>query len=162
MNLNKIKMIVACRNSSGEADMFSCTLEATQDEYLLGKHYDFAEKLAEESGYEGPFVSFDPSEQKNIADQVTELDCPIPFQLDDLSADTPKNLKGSMLFGFDGISTTLEGHSDESSIDDAGCVSLLEYWDGSAKIRAYSDINSGDPAYTICLDGARNSCRTDT
>lgn len=160
MNLNKIKMIVACRNSSGESDMFVCTVETTEEQHSLGEHYNLAEKQAQENGYISPFVSFDPSEQKNIAGKVSELDCPIPFQLDDLSGDTSKSLNGTMSIGFDGISTTLDGHSDESSIDDTGCISLLEYWDGSAQIRAYSDINSGDPSYTICLDGARNTYRT--
>ena len=53
---------VACINASGVADMPVFEVCLTQHEYELGNHYEIAEKIAEEEGYEGPFVCFDAEE----------------------------------------------------------------------------------------------------
>lgn len=57
-----IKVVVACRNASGSSDMPVFDVAATQDQIDLGEHYDLAEKMASEAGYEAPFVCFDPQE----------------------------------------------------------------------------------------------------
>lgn len=74
----KQKIFVACTNANGEADMFVCEVESTQEEITNGKHYEKAKSLALENGYEGNFVCFDANEQSNIARQVTELECLVP------------------------------------------------------------------------------------
>ena len=53
---------VACINASGVADMPVFEVCLPQREYELGNHYELAEKIAEEEGYEGPFVCFDAEE----------------------------------------------------------------------------------------------------
>jgi len=64
---------VACRNASGMADMPVFTVFPSQAELELGLAYDQAEALAQEAGYEGPFVCFDPAEQRAIASAALEL-----------------------------------------------------------------------------------------
>jgi hypothetical protein len=64
---------VACRNASGIADMPVFTVTSTDKEYALGTHYDQAEAMAEEAGYEGPFVCFDPFEQPVILSAARTL-----------------------------------------------------------------------------------------
>jgi len=50
-----LRIAVACRNASGMPDMPVFTVSVTGEEYALGNHYDRAEALAEEAGYEkGP------------------------------------------------------------------------------------------------------------
>ncbi|ABM41631.1 hypothetical protein QYG06_10095 [Xanthomonas euvesicatoria] len=66
-------VMVACVNASGMPDMPVFIVSATQEEYDLGVHYDKAEALAEESGYEGPFVCFDMAEQEAIVSAAREL-----------------------------------------------------------------------------------------
>lgn len=61
-NVSTIKIVVACRNASGSSDMPVFDVAATQDQIDLGEHYDLAEKMASEAGYEAPFVCFDPQE----------------------------------------------------------------------------------------------------
>ncbi|MBF4371135.1 hypothetical protein EAY04_24415, partial [Vibrio anguillarum] len=97
------KVLVACRNSSGEADIFSCTVEVTEGQYDLGEHYDLAEAMAIAEGYEAPFVCFDQSEQKNIAKHVQELNYPIPFSLEDKSTSDGDTIKANVIFGWDGL-----------------------------------------------------------
>ena len=63
---NSIRVAVACRNASGMADMPIFTVEVTGLEYDLGSHYVMAEACAIDAGYEGPFVCFDPVEQRAI------------------------------------------------------------------------------------------------
>jgi hypothetical protein len=57
---------VACRNSSGMADLPLFVVTASAEEYALGVHYDRAEDRAKDAGYEGPFVCFDATEQPAI------------------------------------------------------------------------------------------------
>lgn len=65
---------VACRNASGMADMPIFTVTVTEAEYHLGVHYDKAEALAAEDGYERPFVCFDAAEQGAILSVARTLD----------------------------------------------------------------------------------------
>jgi hypothetical protein len=58
---NKYQMLVFCENENGEADIFGCVVEATEDQMSVGAHYDIAEKMAIEKGYE-PKMSADEFE----------------------------------------------------------------------------------------------------
>lgn len=156
------KVLVACRNSSGEADMFSCTVEVTEGQYDLGEHYVLAEAIAIAEGYEAPFVCYDQSEQKNIAKHVQELNCPIPCNLEDKSTSDSTAIKANVVFGWDGLSIQIDGYSDYSSEDNGGIVVYLESWGRSVNLRAYADINCEEPTDVINLDGARNECRVPT
>lgn len=74
--MSKTKVIpvaVACRNASGMADMPVFQVTVPPDHYDLGEHYDIAEAMAAEAGYEGPFVCFDPTEQPAIRAGVARL-----------------------------------------------------------------------------------------
>jgi hypothetical protein len=71
--MTDIQIAVACRNASGMADMPIFTVTATEAEYALGVHYDKAASLAQEAGYEAPFLCFDASEQDALAAAVLEL-----------------------------------------------------------------------------------------
>lgn len=72
--METIRIAVACRNAAGKADMPVFTVTVSDEEYALGIHYDKAEAMAEESGYEKPFVCFDPVEQPAIISAVRTLD----------------------------------------------------------------------------------------
>ncbi|MCL1960604.1 MAG: hypothetical protein FWG56_02220 [Desulfovibrionaceae bacterium] len=62
----EMRIAIACVNASGTSDLPIFTVKATQEEYDLGIHYDKAETLAEEAGYEKPFVCFDAAQQHAI------------------------------------------------------------------------------------------------
>lgn len=68
------RIAVACRNASGMPDMPVFTVAVTESEYDLGIHYDKAEELAEEAGYERPFVCFDDTEHIAILAAARMLD----------------------------------------------------------------------------------------
>jgi len=68
-----LTIAVACRNACGMADMPIFTVAVTAREYELGIHYDKAESLAEQAGYEQPFVCFDATEQQAIASAALDL-----------------------------------------------------------------------------------------
>ncbi|MFV8385058.1 hypothetical protein ACNO5E_13295 [Vibrio parahaemolyticus] len=153
------KVMVACRNANGEADMYVCDVTVTDEAFQLGKHYDIAEAMAEAEGYEPPFLCFDKNEQRNIARQVSKLDCPIPFPLTDKSDDYGDSVNAAIIFGWDGLSVQLDGYSDCCSEDNKGIVAYLEYWGSSANLRAYADINSEEPSHVISLEGAKNTNR---
>lgn len=68
-----LHIAVACRNASGMPDLPLFTVRATPEEYELGIHYDKAEALAEDAGYERPFVSFDDTELKAIVSAARTL-----------------------------------------------------------------------------------------
>jgi hypothetical protein len=55
------------------ADMPVFTVIATVQEFDLGIHYDRAEVLAENAGYESPFVCFDHTEQPALVAAVRLL-----------------------------------------------------------------------------------------
>lgn len=65
---------VACRNASGEADLPVFEIHVSEHDRDLGLHYDLAEALAEDCGYEGPFVCFDPAEQPAINRAIAVFD----------------------------------------------------------------------------------------
>lgn len=153
MNIKK-KVMIACTNANGESDLFVCTVEVSEAEYDNGIHFDRAIEMAENEGYDAPYVCFDEQDQKNIARHVSKLDCPVPFELKDKES----TINGNLLFEADGIGVQLMGYSDCCSTDHNGIV-FLEYWDGSVNLRAYSDINSEEPTDNISLEGARNECR---
>lgn len=72
--MNNVHIAVACRNASGMSDLPVFTVKATSREIALGIHYDKAETLAEEAGYEKPFVCFDAAEQGAILSAARHLD----------------------------------------------------------------------------------------
>ncbi|WP_073664165.1 MULTISPECIES: hypothetical protein [Pseudomonadota] len=67
------RIAVACRNASGMPDLPIFTVTTTKEEYDLGIHYDKAEALADEAGYEGPFVCFDDTEHAAILAAAVRL-----------------------------------------------------------------------------------------
>lgn len=71
--MKTVHIAVACRNASGMADMPIFTVTATAEEYDLGIHYEKAEAMAEDAGYEKPFVCFDDGEQGAILAAVHTL-----------------------------------------------------------------------------------------
>jgi len=73
MSMTKRKVAVACKNSSGEADLVIIEVEVNKDPQEPDMHYHMAEALADEMGYEGPYVCFDEHEQCNIKRVVSEL-----------------------------------------------------------------------------------------
>jgi hypothetical protein len=150
------KIIVACSNSKGSGDMFVCEVNASEDQVNNGDHYDMAKNLAEDSGYEAPFVCFDHSEHCNVARIVSDLNCPIPFVLHDDAKENSKesSVAGSIDFGHDGLWFKVSGYSDCSSSDD-GYIAKLECFDGAVNLRSYADINSEGPTSNICFDGAK-------
>ncbi|MDU7586800.1 MAG: hypothetical protein E7K47_05305 [Acidovorax sp.] len=58
----RLNVVLACRNSSGAPDFAVVPVMATDSEYALGYYYDMAQWAAEDAGYQGPFVAFDPAE----------------------------------------------------------------------------------------------------
>jgi hypothetical protein len=82
--LIKQTIFVACKNSHGEADFFTCDVELPESECIEGNHYDVAKELAELHGYEGPFICFDHTEHSNIAAVCGELSCPVPTKCPDV------------------------------------------------------------------------------
>jgi len=72
--MEKFQVAVACRNASGESDMPIFTVFVTAEEYDLGIHHDKAEALADNAGYERPFVCFDDSEHSAIITAARELE----------------------------------------------------------------------------------------
>ncbi|HBO8102061.1 hypothetical protein LM241_28895 [Pseudomonas aeruginosa] len=67
------RVAIACINASGMSEMPIFTVRTTQEEYDLGIHRDKAKDLAEEAGYEWPFVCFDAAEQGAILSAAREL-----------------------------------------------------------------------------------------
>lgn len=65
----KVKCLVMCTNANGEADCVPVVVECTKAEYENGKHYDAAEGICSENGYEPKFKTFDEKEFGNLARQ---------------------------------------------------------------------------------------------
>lgn len=159
--LRNERVVVACRNASGEADMLVTDVSLSQAAYELGEHYDIAESRAIGEGYEPPFLCFDESEQANIARQVTSLKAQIPFSLSDMDCDPPATpITGLIEFNPSGICLQLRGYSDCASQDDAGVVALIEQHQGEARALLYANINSEEPTTVASFAGARNDART--
>ena len=80
-----LNMIIAGRNSMGEPDLVFVRLQVTAEQVEAGDHYDLASSWAAEQGYEGPFVSFDPTDPGGATMQAhfnwetaSVIDCRIP------------------------------------------------------------------------------------
>lgn len=54
-----VKCVVACFNAAGEPDFYFCKVDATEQKYKDGEHYEMAEESAKRFGYDGPYVAFD-------------------------------------------------------------------------------------------------------
>jgi hypothetical protein len=156
MELNNKQVMVAGSNANGEADFFVCTVEVSDDQLNNGVHYDLAKALAEKDGFEAPFVYFDDQAAKNIARQVSKLDWPIPFVLEEQADGKEGNVSCSLHIGLDGVTVQLDGYSDHH---DNVLVAFLEYWDGSVNLRAYADINIDEPTHSISREVAKNEYR---
>ena len=68
------QVAVTCVNASGMSDMPVFTVRATREEYDLGVHCGKAKELAEEAGYERPFICFDADEHGAVLSAARELD----------------------------------------------------------------------------------------
>lgn len=159
--LRNERVIVACRNANGEADMFVTDVMVGQASFEHGEHYEIAQSRAEEEGYEPPFLCFDESEQANIARQVNSLKAQIPFSLSDMDSDSPATpIPGSIEFNPTGICLKLRGYSDCASQDDAGVVAHIEQHQGDARALLFANINCEEPTSVVSFAGARNDART--
>lgn len=157
-----LKIIIACTNAQGQSDLFVHTVETPNNRPITQAQIDRAKEQAEKSGFTGPFVCFSGDEQKHIVKVVSELDCPVPFKLEDKAfKDSENHIEGLLQFGWDGVSVSLQGYSDMTSEDNQGIVGYVEFWGGTANLRAYGDINSEEPTHVISLEGARNELRVE-
>ncbi|WP_054578141.1 hypothetical protein [Vibrio alginolyticus] len=160
--MKKIQILVACRDFNGSADAFVCEVEATDAMIKNGDHYDIAIEMAEEADYHPPFLCYDHTEQRNLLNEISELNQPaIPFKLNDHSPEGGEPISGSVVLGHDGVEIKLKGFSDATSKDNKGTVAFLEQHDNQVLLRAYSDVNREDPTDAISLEGARNTARVD-
>lgn len=57
--VNMAKVVVACVNASGQADLVPYVVRCTDDQIDEGAHYVIATQAAEEDDYESPMVVFD-------------------------------------------------------------------------------------------------------
>lgn len=57
-----VKCIVACINSNGSPDFFACTVECDRRQYNTGEHYEMAERLAQNAGYENTDITYDEND----------------------------------------------------------------------------------------------------
>jgi hypothetical protein len=64
--MRTLRIAVACRNASGMSDLPVFPVIVTPEEYDRGKHYNLAENMAMDGGYERPFISFDDTERGAI------------------------------------------------------------------------------------------------
>ncbi len=55
-------MLVACINASGQSDVFTTDFKQSEVDPVDHAHIEKAIELAEEAGYGGPFVVFEPHE----------------------------------------------------------------------------------------------------
>lgn len=162
----KMKMLVSCLNANGSADMFACEVDATEDQYKLGEHYELAIGMAEQNGYEQPFLCYDEYEQKNIAKHFATSALTAPtmgesvqeFKLLDRSM-KGESTEGKVRATSQGISLEFDGYSDNGSVDNQGQPIFIERDQGDIIIRLWENINSADPTRKIILNGARNEKR---
>lgn len=60
-------VMVSAINANGSPDLYFCTLILdNESQYDLGQHYDKAEYVAEDDGYEGEMIAFDHAEMSAI------------------------------------------------------------------------------------------------
>jgi len=151
------KIIIACRNASGSSDMFVTTVNATDIEYENGVHYDRAEEVAKEQGYEEPFISYDESEHSNIARQIPELNTPIEVKISHKGDQVKEPVDAFILIREGEISIKFSGYNQCESIETGFNVAWLEYYNNSLKLHTYTNINTDEPTHNICFDGAENN-----
>lgn len=72
--MRTMNIAVACHDASGMPDMPVFTVAVTDRDCNFGIHYDKARAMAEEAGYERPFVCFDAAEHNAILSAVRNLD----------------------------------------------------------------------------------------
>ena len=68
-----MQIAVFCVNASGIPDIPVFSVRTTPEEHLLGIHYDKAKELAEDAGYERPFICLDAAEQGVVLSAAREL-----------------------------------------------------------------------------------------
>jgi len=75
--------LVACVNASGESDMFLCDIGKDLQKLEEDALFEYAESQAKNDDYGGPFVVFDPHDQKNIRRILEEIDNrkEVPYRL---------------------------------------------------------------------------------
>lgn len=163
--IHKMKMLVSCLDSNGISDMFACEVECTQDQFANGEHYDLACEQAEQNGYEQPFMAYDEHDQKNIAKHFSNAyvktangESIQEFELFDHSM-KGESTKGKVCVSGQGITVSLEGYSDNGSVDNEGHPIFIERDRGEIVIRLYEDINRSGETRVILLNGARNEKR---
>ncbi len=67
-------VVIACRAADGCPVLVKFDVSYTNEEMKEGDHYDKAIELAEDDGYEAPFICFDVNEQSEIKGMVEILD----------------------------------------------------------------------------------------
>lgn len=55
----KIKVAVACRNTSGKPDIVPYLIDCTEAQYIAGAHYRMATQRAKDEQYDEPYFAFD-------------------------------------------------------------------------------------------------------
>jgi hypothetical protein len=58
----RVPVVTACRNADGTPDFALTEVEVTYPEYENGDHFDRVEQRLDDSGYEKPFLHFDPED----------------------------------------------------------------------------------------------------
>lgn len=82
ITIKETVVVAACSDSNGSPVMLVYKVEVTEEQYDLGEHYDMATAMADNEGYEGPFVCFDESEQSEIIEMGKLLTSPHIDNLD--------------------------------------------------------------------------------
>lgn len=72
--MSTLRIVVACHNASGMPDLPIINVAATSQDIDEGRYYDRAIALAEDAGYQGPFVCFDANEYRPILSAARQLD----------------------------------------------------------------------------------------
>ncbi|VFR32173.1 hypothetical protein ANK1_4095 [plant metagenome] len=136
---SEMRIAVACRNASGTADMPIFTVTATAEEYHLGIHYTKAEALAEDEGYERPFVCFDTAEQGAILAAARALDL-VPQVV---VIDVTDGLIHSVCCDVGEIKVICYDGSDTDEASDA--VNDHPVGEGGALVRCWAHVQTADP-----------------
>lgn len=58
----KIRCVVSCRDANGIPSFYPCTVEVTEEQYKEGDHYDEADVLATDAGYEDVGLVYDEND----------------------------------------------------------------------------------------------------
>lgn len=72
--MKTMNIAVACHDASSIPDMPVFSVTVTDRDCNFGIHYDKAKAMAEEAGYERPFVCFDAAEHNAILSAARSLD----------------------------------------------------------------------------------------